>query len=92
MLKPPFQRPFTTEKDVLVRTKDGKIGKTNGWTIVGFSHPHWNVAVLLATGEAGLEAEEIVKSDIPPEVLEYVTAALKDKVHDKVDEAFTEED
>lgn len=81
---------FEWEKGVLVRTKDGKIGMTNGWTLVGCNHYRWNVAVLLATGESSLEADEIVKSDIPPEVLEYVKSTLQDRVHGKVDEAFKE--
>ena len=83
---------FEWDRDVLVRTKDGKIGKTNGWTIVGSTNWRWNVKVLLATGESSLDADRIVKSDVPPEVLEYVKSTLQDKVHSKVDEAFTEEE
>lgn len=81
---------FEWDKGALVRTKDGRLGQTTGWDIIGFSRPHWGVIVALGSGRTTVEAETITVADVPPEVLEYVKSTLQGKVHDKVDEAFKE--
>ena len=79
---------FLWDKGQLVKTLDGKLGMTIGWTRVGFSKPHFAVSVKTANGNVSYTADAITKADVPPEVLEYVKSTLQDKVHDKVDEAF----
>ena len=79
---------FAMDTGVLVKTKDGTIGLTIGWRIVGFSATHYEVAVKTATGEHCYDVDDLEEADIPPEVLEYVKSTLQDKVHGKVDEAF----
>ena len=81
---------FTWPKGELVKTKDGAIGMTTGWTLVGFSSPYFAVSVKTARGEVSYNADDLQKTDVPPEVLEYVKSTLQDKVHGKVDEAFKE--
>ena len=81
---------FTWPKGELVKTKDGAIGVTTGWSVVGFSSPHFAVSVKTARGELCYDADDLQKADVPPEVLEYVKSTLQDKVHGKVDEAFKE--
>lgn len=81
---------FTMDEGVLVKTRDGAVGLTVGWDIVGFSHPHYEVSVKTSTGVHCFDADSLSKADIPPEVLEYVKSTLQDKVHGKVDEAFKE--
>ena len=82
---------FTWPKGELVKTKDGALGMTTGWSVVGFSAGmHYTVAVKTAKGELSYEADDLQKADVPPEVLEYVKFTLQDKVHGKVDEAFKE--
>lgn len=79
---------FLWDKGQLVKTCDGKIGVTTGWSRVGFSAPHFAVSVKTANGTVSYPADGLTKADVPPEVLEYVKSTLQDKVHDKVDEAF----
>ena len=79
---------FLWEKGQLVKTSDGKLGMTTGWTRSGFSMPHFAVSVKTANGDVSYLADALTKADVPPEVLEYVKSTLQDKVHDKVDEAF----
>jgi hypothetical protein len=81
---------FTWPKGELVKTKDGALGVTTGWSVVGFTSTHCAVAVKTAKGEVCYDADELQKADVPPEVLEYVKSTLQDKVHSKVDEAFKE--
>ena len=82
---------FTWPKGVLVKTKDGAIGLTTGWTTIGFNSTHFAVAVKTAKGEVSYNADELQRADVPQEVLEYVKSTLQDKVHCKVDEAFKED-
>lgn len=79
---------FLWEKGQLVKTSDGKLGMTTGWTRIGFSAPTFAVSVKTASGDVSYPADALAKADVPPEVLEYVKSTLQDKVHDKVDEAF----
>lgn len=81
---------FTMDEGVLVKTRDGAVGLTVGWDIVGFSHPHYEVSVKTSTGVQCFDVDSLERAAIPPEVLEYVKSTLQDKVHDKVDEAFKE--
>lgn len=81
---------FMWPKGELVKTRDGAIGMTTGWTIIGFHSTHFAVNVKTAKGEYGYDADELQKADVPLEVLEFVKSSLKDKVHGKVDEAFKE--
>ena len=81
---------FTWPKGELVKTKDGTLGMTMGWDVVGFSSPHFAVSVKTARGEFCYNADDLERANIPPEVLEYVKSTLQDKVHGKVDEAFKE--
>lgn len=81
---------FTWPKGVLVKTKDGAIGVTTGWSVVGFTSTYYQVSVKTARGEICCDADDLQKADVPPEVLEYVKSTLQDKVHGKVDEAFKE--
>lgn len=79
---------FIWDKGQLVKTSDGKLGVTTGWTRVGFGTSHFAVSVKTANGNVSYLADALTKADVPPEVLEYVKSTLQDKVHDKVDEAF----
>ena len=79
---------FLWEKGQLVKTSDGKLGMTTGWTRIGFSKSHFAVSVKTADGNVSYLADALTKADVPPDVLEYVKSTLQDKVHDKVDEAF----
>ena len=79
---------FIWDKGQLVKTSDGKLGMTIGWTRIGFSKSHFAVSVKTADGNVSYLADALKKADVPPEVLEDVKATLQDKVHDKVDEAF----
>ena len=81
---------FMMDAGVLVKTQGGAIGLTVGWSIVGFSHPHYEVMVKTSTGVHCCDVDSLEEADIPPEVLEYVKSTLQDKVHGKVDEAFKE--
>ena len=81
---------FAMDEGVLVKTSSGAVGLTVGWDIVGFSHPHYEVAVKTSTGVHCYDVDSLAKADIPPEVLDYVKSTLQDKVHGKVDEAFEE--
>lgn len=81
---------FTWPKGELVKTKDGALGVTTGWSVVGFSSTHFAVDVKTAKGVLCYDADDLQKADVPPEVLEYVKSTLQDKVHGKVDEAFKE--
>lgn len=81
---------FTWPKGELVKTADGAIGMTTGWTVVGFASTYYAVTVKTARGEVSYDADSLQKADVPPEVLEYVKSTLQDKVHGKVDEAFKE--
>lgn len=81
---------FTWPKGELVKTKDGAIGMTAGWTLVGCTSTYFAVNVKTARGELAYNADDLQKADVPPEVLEYVKSTLQDKVHGKVDEAFKE--
>lgn len=78
---------FMWGKDTLVKTKDGEIGITTGWSK---SFDEYKVLVRTASGGHSFYSDEIEETNIPPEVLEYVKSTLLDKVHDKVDEAFKE--
>jgi len=79
---------FIWDKGQLVKTSDGKLGMTTGWTRIGFGTSHFAVSVKTANGNVSYLADALTKADVPPEVLEYVKSTLQDKVHDKVDEAF----
>ena len=79
---------FTWDKGILVKTPDGRIGMTCGWSLVGFSASRYEVTLRTARGEVCYTADKIAKADIPPEVLEYVKSTLKPVVQAKVDEAF----
>lgn len=79
---------FLWDKGQLVKTQDGKLGMTTGWTRIGFSRSHFAVSVKTASGNVSYLADALTEADVPPEVLEYVKSTLQDKVHDKVDEAF----
>lgn len=79
---------FLWDKGQLVKTPDGKLGMTIGWTRIGYSKSHFAVSVKTANGNVSYLADALTKADVPPEVLEYVKSTLQDKVHDKVDEAF----
>lgn len=79
---------FIWDKGQLVKTSDGKLGVTTGWTRIGFGTSHYAVSVKTADGVKSYLADGLEKADVPPEVLEYVKSTLQDKVHDKVDEAF----
>ena len=81
---------FMWPKGELVKTKDGALGMTTGWITVGCAETYFKVTVKTAKGVAFYNADDLQKTDIPPEVLEYVKATLQDKVHGKVDEAFKE--
>ena len=81
---------FTWPKGELVKTKDGAIGVTTGWSVVGCASTHFAVEVKTARGELSYDADGLQKAEVPPEVLEYVKSTLQDKVHGKVDEAFKE--
>lgn len=82
---------FTWDKGILVKAPDGRIGMTCGWSLVGFSASHFEVTLRMAGGEVCYTADQLVKADIPPEVLEYVKSTLKPVVQAKVDEAFAGE-
>ena len=80
---------FVWPKDTLVKVKaTGKIGLVTGWCLIGVTNYRTAVSVRLAGGETSLNADQIEKAEVPPEVLEYVAGTLKDKVHGKVDDAF----
>lgn len=79
---------FTMGAGVLVKTEDGAIGITVGWTVVGFNSPRYAVLVKTAAGTGFHDVDDLEEASIPPEVLEYVKSTLQDEVHDKVDEAF----
>ena len=79
---------FIWEKGRLVKTQDGQIGITTGWSRIGFDKPVFAVRVKTASGEDTYAADTLKDANIPPEVLEYVKSTLQEKVHDKVDEAF----
>lgn len=79
---------FIWDRGQLVKTPDGKLGMTTGWTRVGFGTSHFAVSVKTSDGVKSYLADGLEKADVPPEVLEYVKSTLQDKVHDKVDEAF----
>ena len=82
---------FIWDKGQLVKTQDGKLGMTTGWTRIGFNTSRYAVSVKTANGEVACLADTLKKADVPPEVLEYVKSTLQDKVHEKVDEAFKED-
>lgn len=79
---------FIWDKGQLVKTSDGKIGVTTGWSRIGFNKVCYAVKVRTAGGEDSYPPDALEEADIPPEVLEYVKSTLQGKVHDKVDEAF----
>jgi hypothetical protein len=85
---------FLWDVGVLVKVKAGKqagsIGLTVGYTLVGCNTSYIRVCVRTSAGEMTFSMDEIEKADIPPEVLDYVKSTLKDRVHTKVDEAFTD--
>lgn len=83
---------FAWDKGILVKTPDGQIGMTCGWwSLCGLNSSHFEVTVRVASGEKCYTADQLVKADIPPEVLEYVKSTLKPVVQAKVDEAFAGE-
>lgn len=82
---------FTWDKGILVKTPDGQIGMTCGWSFCGFSNTHFETTVSTAKGEKCYESDQLEKAEIPPEVLEYVKSTLKPVVQAKVDEAFAGE-
>ena len=81
---------FMWPKGELVKTKDGTLGMTTGWTTVGCSEIYFKVTVKTTKGVGYYNADDLHKADIPPEVLEYVKATVQNKVHCKVDEPFKE--
>lgn len=82
---------FTWDEGVLVKTPDGRIGMTCGWSLCGFSSTRFEVTVRVAGGEVCYKSDQLEKAEIPPEVLEYVKSTLKPVVQAKVDEAFAGE-
>lgn len=80
---------FLWEEGTLVKVKSsGALGLVVGYTIVGVCSTSFAVSVRTSKGLSSCFSSEIVKAEIPPEVLEYVKSTLKDQVHTKVDEAF----
>ncbi len=91
---------FLWEKGKLVKTREGKIGLTVGWTEVGLGCHDFRVCVQTSGGEGVFKSDEIELADVPPEVIEYVKGEvvgliekradeeLRNRIHEKVDEAF----
>ena len=91
---------FLWEKGKLVKTNGGRIGLTVGWTEIGVCGKDFRVCVKTSSGEGTFKFDEIELADVPPEVVEYVKGEviglvekqvdenLRNRIHEKVDEAF----
>lgn len=92
---------FIWDKETLVRDKDENIGMTKGWDIViGSGGSEIRVVVRNKNGDTYRKYDEIEEADIPLDVVEYVKGEvigivekqvdenLRNRIHEKVDEAF----
>ena len=71
---------FIWPKGQLVKTSGGQLGITSGWTIVESGSPHFAVKVRTSSGELTCVADDLDKADVPPDVLEYAKAIVRDEV------------
>lgn len=91
---------FLWNRGVLVKTNDGKIGLTTGWTEASVTNHDLRVVVKTSNGACALKADEIHTAEVPYELIDYVKSeimgllekqvdeGLRNRIHEKVDEAF----